>query len=172
MTSKIILCDINDRVVDSLDSYFKEYPVNIVKGSLFEQQTNVIATAGNSFGYMDGGIDLEICKFFGKMIEVYVQDMIRKKYDGLMPIGEAECVFTNDKRIPYLIYAPTMRLPQNIRGTDNVYNAMKGILKCVKSAFGKDDKIAIPGLGTGFGEMFPDEAAKQMKDAFLEEILQ
>ncbi|MFD1872483.1 hypothetical protein [Hymenobacter bucti] len=70
--------------------------------------------------------------------------------------------------------APTMRTPMTITRGPNVYQAMKAILVLLR--YGKmttgeliSDKIqrvAIPGLGTGIGQVRPLVCARQMRLAW------
>jgi len=88
-------------------------------------------------------------------------------------IGEAIVVPTEDVRIPWLICAPTMRVPMRIRTTVNAYLAMKAILIAARTH--KTDipieTLAVPGLGTGIGQLAPELAAGQMAQAYREVVL-
>ncbi|MEO1654414.1 MAG: phage tail protein, partial [Bacteroidota bacterium] len=85
---------------------------------------------------------------------------------------------TNHSDFPYLISAPTMRTPMTIHRSPNVYLAMKAILLLWKYAKMPDgspfqeicQSIAIPGLGTGVGQMPPLVCARQMRLAW-EDVL-
>ena len=76
---------------------------------------------------------------------------------------------TEDELIPYLISAPTMRVPMdyNIADSINAYLAMKATLIEAKK-HEKIESIAIPGFCTGVGKMHPQIAARQMFQAFKE----
>jgi O-acetyl-ADP-ribose deacetylase (regulator of RNase III) len=80
---------------------------------------------------------------------------------------------TGDKRVPWLISAPTMRVPMdfNIGTSVNAYLAMKAILIKAKN-HPAINSIVIPGLCTGTGKMNPTVAARQMRAAFNEVILE
>lgn len=168
MVEKLILCDIHTKLSEAWRKYFDHPSVDIVTGSIFEQGADTIVAPGNCRAFMDGGLDMLISHFFNYTIEPRVQAVLYEKHGGQLPIGKAELVETEDARIPYLIYAPTMWRPQKIRGTNNVYLAMKATLECINANASKLNRIAIPGLGTGCGCMFPEDAAKQMWDAFAE----
>lgn len=68
-----------------------------------------------------------------------------------------------------------MRVPESIRGTDYVYKAMFAMLLAVikfnKKHSNVIKSVACPGLGTFFGEMDPEEAARLMGIWFLILIL-
>src|SRR5882757_5106525 len=53
-----------------------------------------VATAGNSFGLMDAGMDLAVLKFFGQQIQEKVQKRILDDYCGEQPVGTAFIVET------------------------------------------------------------------------------
>ena len=57
----------------------------------------------NSFGIMDGGLDLEIRNQIGPHIETLVQDRIVHEHFGELPVGMAEVVPTGDPRWPNLL---------------------------------------------------------------------
>ncbi len=79
---------------------------------------------------------------------------------------------TGDAGIPYLITAPTMRIPTNfnIDTSVNAYLAMKAILVAARQ-HERIDLVAIPGLCTGVGRMQPSIAAKQMYQAYREIVM-
>jgi len=79
-----------------------------------------------------------------------------------VPVGGAICrQLTSDY---YLIAAPTMLLPQNIRETNNAYHAMKAILKIWPG----NGILVVPILGGGVGRMEPDNVYRQIKRAMDE----
>src|SRR5512141_1426259 len=46
-----------------------------------------IATAGNSFGLMDAGMDLAIVRFFGSELQNVIQRRILEDFCGEQPVG-------------------------------------------------------------------------------------
>src|SRR5438094_3745422 len=66
-----------------------------------------VATAGNSFGFMDAGMDLAVLKFFGQHIQERIQKRIIKDYCGEQPVGTAFIVETGRLDHPYVAHAPT-----------------------------------------------------------------
>lgn len=164
---KLILCDTNKALCYAWQSVFShEKGVEIIN-SKFEDVENYdcIVSPGNSFGLMDGGIDAAIIDCFGTDLMLHVQNKIKKEYYGEQPVGTCLIVETGNKAHPYLAHTPTMRIPQNISGTDNVYNAMRAMLIATK----KDDTIdtvLCPGLGTCTGNMLPEIAAACMYLAY------
>src|SRR5436853_7809956 len=53
-----------------------------------------VATAGNSFGLMDAGMDLAVLKFFGVHIQERIQKKILEDFCGEQPVGTAFIVET------------------------------------------------------------------------------
>jgi len=98
-----------------------------------------------------------------------VQEVILEKYLGEQPVGTSFIIQTKGKRgkvVPFLAHTPTMRVPQSIVHTDNVYDAMWAMLLAVRKHNKKSEKkiktIVCPGLGTFFGQMPPTLAADMM----------
>lgn len=164
---KLILCDVNTYLCNAWNQVFaKEKDVEVVH-SQFEDvpEYDCMVSPANSFGLMDGGIDAAITAYFGQQLMQRVQDHIMQKYCGEQPVGTAIIVPTGNKTHPWLAHTPTMRVPRNIYGTDNVYNAMRAMLIAVKKD-GMIDTVLCPGLGTATGKMPPDVAAWQMYCAY------
>lgn len=119
-----------------------------------------LVTAGNSFGLMDGGVDLAVRDHYPG-VEAAVQQRILGDHHGELNVGDAIVVRAPDG--PLVAYAPTMRVPGDIRGTDNVYRAMRAWLVALHREVDTPvATVACPGLGTGYGWVPPDEAARQM----------
>lgn len=127
-------------------------------------------TAGNSYGMMTAGIDAVVVERFGGAIMQAVQLRILSDYFGEQPVGTAFILPTGDERIPYLCHAPTMRVPQSIDGTEKVYLATFAALVAVfhfnRTAEQTIETVAMPAMGTGFGQVSFDEAARQMAVAY------
>lgn len=178
---KIILSDTNQSVVKAWEHYFsgcKE--VELVAGSIFDTTCNALVSPANSFGFMDGGLDLAISQYLGWHVQARLQAKIKQKFYGELLVGQAEIVETDHPKIPYLISAPTMRVPMILNGTVNVYLAMRAILLLTKHG-NLDNEIpirevvstvAIPGLGTGVGKVPADICARQMRAAYDEVVLE
>lgn len=146
---------------------YKEYGLELIVGDITKQdEYETIATAGNSFGLMDGGVDMAIRDTFPG-IEIAVQNEIKRKYLGELNVGVACLVPMPDQytRKPNaLIYAPTMRVPCPIADTQNVYLAMWATL--VTAVHHGVESLAVPMFGTGAGQMPFYEAARQMLTAW------
>jgi len=170
---EIILAEITDRVLYAWTELFEhEENVSIVKMDITKVQCDAVVSPANSFGFMDGGLDLALSERFGWDLEKRLQKQIRELPEGELLIGQAILMETGDIDVPFIISAPTMRIPTNfnIDTSINAYLAMKAILIKAKN----DDRIssvAIPGLCTGVGGMQPAIAARQMYQAYTEIIL-
>lgn len=127
-------------------------------------------TAGNAFGIMTAGIDAAVVRRFGEKFMRRVQHRIMDRYFGEQPIGTAFVVETGDASLPFIMHAPTMRVPGNIDGTDKVYSATWAALLEAQAHSGNSERrietIAFPAMGTGFGGVPFDEAARQMAAAW------
>ena len=160
---KLILCDRNSRLCDEWALRFKDCEDVIVKHDTFEnvEDYDCLVSPANSFGLMDGGIDLAITNYFGNQLQKRVQQRISAYYYGEQPVGTCMIVETDNEKHPYLAHTPTMRVPSNIRNTDNVYNAMRAMLRAVAGNH-NIKTVLCPGLGTGIGDVSPVMAAYQM----------
>jgi O-acetyl-ADP-ribose deacetylase (regulator of RNase III) len=143
----------------------------------------VMVSPANSFGFMDGGIDLLYTKFFGRHIEQRLQELIVQHHHGELLVGTAEIVETHDKGVPFLIAAPTMRVPTILRDTVNPCLAARAVFLLVKhgrfragSLAGQPiadhvHTVACPGLGCGVGQVEPEICGRQVRAAIREVIL-
>lgn len=136
-----------------------------------ETSYDILFTPGNSYGLMDGGFDQAVRDLYPGS-EAQVQSSIRTFHHGLLPIGTSLDISLKHsiaetwiwtKR---LMYAPTMRVPQAIDGTDNVYWAFRAAL--VESLrwrnyFG-DRRLQIlsPCFGTSAGKVPIEKAVGQI----------
>ena len=142
-------------------------------GDILREKADAIVSPANSFGHMDGGIDRAYRNFFGLGIQNRVQSSIKINSDGELPVGKALIIPTSNIKIPMLIVAPTMKTPKDIRGTDNVYHAMRAVVEKTllynQYQAEHDEKgirdILVPSLGTGYGMMNPFDSAEQMRKA-------
>ncbi|MEG5038303.1 MULTISPECIES: macro domain-containing protein [unclassified Microcoleus] len=176
---QIVLATLDDGLVRAWQSTCGNMEnVKIHHGSIFDVKCDAIVSPGNSFGFMDDGLELEISEYFGGQVLERLQKLIQARHHGELLVGRAEIVDTDHDEIPYLIAAPIMRVPTVLRETVNVYLATRAILTLVKFGSVPDgtpvkhiiETIAIPGMGTGIGKVPPHICANQMKVA-LEEVL-
>ena len=169
---KLYLIDSKSELCDKWRQVFSSYPeVEVLRGDYFQQSADAIVSPANSFGIMDGGLDLAIRNELGFQIETEIQDVILNKYHGEMPIGSAEIINTNHDKWSFMIAAPTMRIPENVAFTLNAYIAFRAILIAINSFNESKPKRAIKslicsGLGTGIGGMELVKCAAQMRAAY------
>ena len=167
----LILVDLNRRLCEAWRESFASYPEVEIINSRFEdvKEFDCMVSAANSFGLMDGGVDLAISNFFGPELQNRVQTHILERYNGEQPVGTSFITETNYPQHPFVAHTPTMRVPMSINGTDNVYLAMKAMLQAVKdfNTFEKRIKrVLCPGLGTATGGVPNEIAAQQMALAY------
>lgn len=145
--------------------------VRAERGDYFDFPADAMVSPANSFGFMGGGLDLAIRETLGADIQARVQNRILEKHHGELPVGCAEIVETGDARWPYLICAPTMRVPEDVSGSLNAYLAFRAVLLAVKRFNDATGTAAIqsvlaPGLATATGRMPPRRCALQMRVAY------
>ena len=171
LPEKIFLIDSNPSLIAEWKTAFQLHPCVIPsEGDYFSTPADCIVSPANSFGYMDGGLDRAILYEMGEEIQSLVQSSIKRKFHGELPVGSALSIKTGNSNWPYLICAPTMRIPSNVSGTLNAYLAFKAILSEVILANTKESKtissLVCCGLATGIGGLSPDLCARQMKFAY------
>lgn len=163
---KIQLIDRNIEMCKQWDLDFKTCDdVLIHHGDFFSLKTDCVVSPANSFGYMDGGLDLIISKKLGWQVQSKLQKQIQDKYLGELLVGQAELIETENVDVPFCIAAPTMRVPLILENTVNVYLASKAIFGLLKNEK-RIETITISGLGTGVGRLPFNVCAKQMKQAY------
>ena len=133
--------------------------MSVTCDNIFTLEADALVSPANSFGRMDGGLDAQIVEFLGEDIESEVQQLIRDRHDGELVVGQAEVVITQATQFPFLVVAPTMRVPQNVSRTVNAYLAFRAALRAVR-AFNEEhgdiiQTLLVPGLGTDNGFMPP-----------------
>jgi O-acetyl-ADP-ribose deacetylase (regulator of RNase III) len=169
---KFILRDTNVDVVRAWRETFAGAPdVSISCGEIFEVEADAIVSPANSFGFMDGGIDLVYLMRFGTGLQDRLRARLREQHDGELPVGEAVVIETGDEELPLLISAPTMRVPMDVSKTVNAYLAFRAAIRAARAhnarGVGKMiNTLLCPGLGTAIGATEPDVCARQMHLAF------
>ncbi len=180
---KIVLCSVDEALAQAWQVYCGEIDgIEIHAGNILDLKVDAVVSPANSFGFMDGGIDLVYSQFFGWQLQRQLQHQIQHFHHGELLVGTAEIVETHHSRISYLIAAPTMRVPMVLADTVNPYLAARAALLLVKhgrfqagSLEGERisdvvKAIAIPGLGTGVGRVKPERCALQVRTAIKEVV--
>ena len=144
--------------------------VEVVEGDFFSRPADAMVSPANSFGIMDGGLDLAIRDTLGFEVQRAAQRVILEKHHGELPVGQAEVVETSHSTWPRLVVAPTMRVPENVSRTTNAYLAFRAAMLAVARFNAVSDtkirSLVCPGLGTGIGAMDPERCAAQMLLAY------
>jgi O-acetyl-ADP-ribose deacetylase (regulator of RNase III) len=146
-------------------------------GSIFDVQCDALVSPANSFGFMDGGIDALYTDRFGWEVQARLQRRIASRHHGELLVGAAEIIETGHPPTPFLIAAPTMRVPMVLGSrTVNPYLATRAVLLLVEHGSFSDGSriadrvcsIAFPGMGTGVGRVPAAVCARQMRKAIEE----
>src|SRR4051812_17460998 len=99
--------------------------VEVSEADYFARSADALVSPANSFGIMDGGLDAAIRDTLGLTVQQRLQRAIIEHHHGELPVGAAEVVATDDPRWPYLVAAPTMRVPERVAQTLNAYHAFR-----------------------------------------------
>lgn len=180
---KIVLAAVEESLARAWDQFCGDVPdVVIHRGSILNVECEAVVSPANSFGFMDGGIDALYLECFGPDIQMRVRRAIYERHYGELVVGTAEIVETLHARIPYLIAAPTMRVPMILRESVNPYLATRATVRLIRSGKFRSGKhagqpiadvvrtVALPGMGTGVGRVSPAVCARQMRAA-LDDVL-
>lgn len=160
---KIILSEVNNHLVNSWLNYLPQIKLDCIEVkncNILSLVVDAIVSPANSFGFMDGGIDLLYTNFFGIDLQNNLQKIIQEKYNGELLVGQAVAIKTNNNQIPYCISAPTMRIPQRLFTFEPVYLSTRAAIKCALDL--NLGSIAIPGMGTGTGRLNLQKSAEVM----------
>lgn len=165
---RIMIRDMKPAVAEALLSAFADVrDVEVVCDDIFSAgAADAIVSPANSHGWMDGGIDLAYLRHFGDDLERRLRTVIRRDHNGLLPIGQALAIETGATDIPWMISAPTMEVPMAVPYSQNAYKAFRTTLLLARDrGFGT---LLCPGFCTLTGRMAPDEASRQMRQAWDE----
>jgi O-acetyl-ADP-ribose deacetylase (regulator of RNase III) len=178
MPLHIVLAAVEPDLADAWQQVCGDLPnVRVHRGSILDVACEAVVSPANSFGFMDGGIDLRYSQRFGWQVQERLQAAIRHRHHGELLVGAADIVETGDGRIPFLIAAPTMRVPMILSETAAPYLAARSVLLLIRhgripdGAFAGQpirsvvSTVAFPGLGTGVGRVDPRVCARQVRVA-------
>ncbi len=148
-------------LTDAWSEVFAEHPSIRVECGDFFRAADALVSPANSFGIMDGGLDLAIRAEVGGDIQRRVQSVILERHHGELPVGIAEVVETQNAKWPFLIVAPTMRVPEPVSNTLNAYLAFRAALLAVR-AFNQAEmrirSMVVPGSAPASAAWTPDDA--------------
>ncbi|MDQ2829023.1 MAG: macro domain-containing protein [Chloroflexota bacterium] len=175
---EIILAAVDEPLARAWEQFCGDIDgVTIFRGSILDVACDAVVSPANSFGFMDGGIDALYLDYFGLDIQMRVRRLIYERHHGELVVGAADIVETSDERIPYLIVAPTMRVPMVLHESVSAYLAARATLLLVLHGLfpvgGRQGQrvadhittIAFPGLGTGVGRIGANTCARQVRAA-------
>ncbi len=184
MDLKIVLTATEPALAEAWVRFCGDLPgVSVHRGSILDVHCEAVVSPANSFGFMDGGIDHAYSRHFGWHVQRRLQDAIRARHAGELLVGRAEIVSTDDARLPFVIAAPTMRVPMVLRESVNPYLAARAALLLIRDGTFPDGPfagepvaavvrtVAFPGLGTGVGQVGPMTCARQVFAAVEEVVL-
>lgn len=172
LPERIVLIDSQPGLVSAWQQVFAGIEsIQVLAGDYFQHPADAMVSPANSFGIMDGGLDLAIRDTLGYAVQTRLQEVIVEKHHGELPVGSAEIIETGHDSWPHLIAAPTMRIPEPVSNTLNAYLAFRAILVAVKNfnrAGGsrRIDSVVCSGLATGIGGMTAQRCARQMLLAY------
>jgi O-acetyl-ADP-ribose deacetylase (regulator of RNase III) len=98
---EIILCDLDTTLTEAWRRAFRGYDVEVESGDLLDLEVDAYVSPANSYGYMDGGLDLLLRNRFPG-----IQQRVQTASGGFLKIGSAVVVETVDAYVPYLVSAP------------------------------------------------------------------
>jgi O-acetyl-ADP-ribose deacetylase (regulator of RNase III) len=165
--NKFILVDNKAELAQAWKEEFGKYENFEIHGptDIFDHPGDAVVSPANSFGFMDGGIDLLYSMNMGWHLQENLQKKIYEEFNGELLVGQATTIPTgSEKYWKNLIVAPTMRVPLKLVGTPNVYLSAKAIFLEAKKNPGWT--IVCPGLGTGTGSVSPKDCAIRMRMAY------
>lgn len=172
----LILVDVNPHMCAAWEAAFADHKNVEIVNDYFQRlpEYDCMVSAANSYGQMDGGIDAHIIDYFGQPLMERVQAHIAEHYLGEQPVGSSFIVPTFHEKHPFLAHTPTMRIPESIAHTDNVYHGMRATLLAVhchnQTSNQKINSIACPGLGALTGQVPFEKVARHMERAYASVI--
>jgi O-acetyl-ADP-ribose deacetylase (regulator of RNase III) len=179
---KIVLVAVDTPLADAWEKFCGDLDfVEVHRGSIFDVKADAFVSPANSFGFMDGGIDMAYSQRFGWGVQERLQEIIRERHHGELLVGAAEIVETGVISPMFIIAAPTMRVPLILHHTVNPYLAARAVFLLIQhgtfaapsSLAGEKISsvvkvVAFPGLGTGCGRVDPNICAYQVRAAIDE----
>lgn len=171
MTIKFI--SLNDKFISiTQQNGYEAYNMEIQNYKPNPDKLTFYVSPANSFGTMDGGIDLYLNTCIFPNIEKHLRQIITKlniltKFDRpYLPIGSSIIIYTNQNIA--MISAPTMLRPQDVSQTQNAYYATMATLYNVfinNKHNPENIDIIFTSFCCGWGKMDPEMSFNQMKKA-------
>jgi len=167
----ITISSIDPKFTELLQAAFDNCSyIKIYNGPFNKCEFDCIVSPGNSYGMMDGGIDMEITKYFGDKKEFIklVQSQLNDQCNLQQQPGSVCVINTSNEKCPYLFHCPTMMTPITIKDYSVIYWCFYNILNTafnhnMNNQSSKIKNIVMSGLGTGCGRVSYNNFIKLIK---------
>lgn len=126
---------------------------------------DAVVSPANAYGLMDGGYDAAITEYFGRDLQLSIQNKIIEEYFGEQPVGTSISIKIPNSDV-LLIHTPTMRTPSAIKDPTIIYQCMRTTL--IEAIKNKCESVVIPAFGGQTGRLNADVIAKMMYLAYLQ----
>lgn len=173
--------------LNDLKLHFKNCSIESLVISKPEQnlgnKSTAIVTPTNSLSYMGGGFDKYLLQSLllpstisYKQIEPLIQHYSLNKFNGYLPVNltniiELLTVFGDvhdyeqshaykNWNITTVIQVPSMIVPEAVGSKTNIFDSIFNVM--LATAQQPIGNLIIPGIGTGYGQLDPEEIAKIM----------
>lgn len=172
---RVILATPDPSIAAAWSEAFAASEVEIHHGSILDVECDALVSPANSFGFMDGGLDLAYSQRFGWDLQDRLRRVILERHHGELLVGAAEIIETGTALPGWLIAAPTMRVPMRLpKHSVNPYLSTRAALLAARRgrlpdgtpASSRVKVLAIPAMGTGVGGISPKLCAGQMRAAY------
>lgn len=158
---EVAIVDINENLIALAKRDVPEMPsITWSAGDALAGIADAVVTPGNSFGFMDGGMDAAVVARFGAAVENMVRERIATYAFGEVLVGQAFMIPTGDQKIQNLIFAPTVRAPKPITHPADVLLATRAAVKIAVDAGFK--RVVMPCMGAGSGRLTPNASFAAM----------
>jgi len=166
---RLLLCDRDPEVVGAWKAQFVKWPeVEIVEGDPLGAPGDALLLPGNSFGFLDSGLELRVVETFGWSLQDELRRRIRQDFDGELLVGQAVVLRLSSLSRP-IVYAPLWRTPGPLAHSVNVLLAVRGAFLALKKDAGAPplSLLCAPALGVGVpGDLDPRISARQIRYAY------
>ncbi len=169
MPTAIRLIDRRSDVVAAWNYQFEdiEPAPDVLQGDVFEVSADALILPGNAFGFLDRGLEMEVCEHWGFEVQDLIRDTVRGEFHGELLVGQAARIPLERDGYRYLIYVAQSRTPGRLEGTLGAYLAARGALAAVRDApQGTISSVVLPGIGTGKAGLHPAVSARQVRYAY------
>lgn len=172
---KIVFISLNKEYIEIVQKHnFNGMVMRIQDYKPPSKTLSFYVSPANSFGFMDGGIDIPLSRAIMPGIDIKLKEKIRmhgkKNLDGreYLPVGSS--IIVQHSVSKYLVSAPTMLLPQDVSNTKNSYYASMAVFYNViinnKNLIkNKNVEIIFTSMCCGCGKMNVNESFTQTYNA-------